>query len=275
MQETTGRDIGVTDVSMGGSQNVSKKATVVFAEQQNISKRLLLRSSSYTEAMGEVAKLFMQGCKDHLPAKKALKMLSTEGKGWDPVIRRADLDLFGDVDVKIVSSSIEMRNSQLKKESRLATYDKILANPALLPHINPQAAVAELLRSGAEHDDAEVAILMDTKNYGSKEEVAYAHAAIQAVQHNEKPDFFYGATTLFMQIIHDFAVNNRNTLVDRKYQTLIDFEMSHGQIAQENMMRKAGQVAAANMAGQEKDSAADPNVPREQLYPLPWTRCVR
>jgi hypothetical protein len=249
MQTTTGRDIGVTDVSMGGSQNVSKKATVVFAEQQNISKRLLLRSSSYTEAMGEVAKLFMQGCKDHLPAKKALKMLGSEGEGWEPVIRRADLDFYGDVDVKIVSSSIEMRNSQLKKEARLATYDKIIANPVLIAQVNPQAVTAELLRSGAEHDDAEVAILMDTKNYGSKDEVAYAHAAIQAVQNREKLETYYGATTLFMQIIHDFAVNNRGTLGDRKYQTLIQYAMAHAPIAQENMMRKAGQQAAAIAAG--------------------------
>jgi hypothetical protein len=80
--------------------------------------------------------------------------------------------------------------------------------------------------------------------------VAYAHAAIQAVQHNEKPVFFYGATTLFMQII------NRNTLGDRKYQTLIDFEMAHGPIAQENMMWKAGQVAAA-MGPTEEPASPD------------------
>src|SRR5207244_11004835 len=73
----------------------------------------------------------------------------------------------------------------------------------------------------------------------------YAHAAIQAIQHNEKPQFFYGATTLFMKIIHDFAINNRITLGDRKYQALLDFEMAHAPIAQENMMRKAQQQVAA------------------------------
>jgi len=81
MQGEAGRDVGVTDLSMGGVQQASKKPTVVFAEQQSISKRLLLPSSSYTEAVGEVAKLFIQGCKDHLPAKKALKSLGTEPRG--------------------------------------------------------------------------------------------------------------------------------------------------------------------------------------------------
>jgi hypothetical protein len=261
MQQESGRDVGVTDLSMGGVQNVSKKATVVFAEQQNISKRLLLRSSSYTEAMGEVAKLFVQGCKDHLPAKKALKRLGIEGEGWEPVIRRTDLDLYSDVDVKVVSSAIEMHNSQLKKEARLATYDKIITNPVLIGQVNPQAITAELLRSGAEHDDAEIKLIMDTKNYGNKEEVARAHQGIQSVQNGEKLELFYGATTLFMQIIHDFAVNNRGTLGDRKYQMLMDYEMAHAPIAQENMLRKAGQVAAGMQQGAPADAQPAPADP--------------
>jgi hypothetical protein len=258
MQGEAGRDVGVTDLSMGGVQQASKKATVVFAEQQSISKRLLLRSSSYTEAMGEIAKLFIQGCKDHLPAKKALKSLGIEGEGWEPVIRRTDLDLYSEPDVRVVSSTVEMQQSQLKKEARLATIDKIISNPVLISQVNPQGITAELLKSGAEFDDAEVKLLMDTKNYGSKEEEARAHQAIQAVQHGEKLEYFYGATTLFMQIIHDFAINNRVTLGDRRYQTLIQYEMAHAPIAQENMLRKAGQQAAAAAAEQPNEGAEPP-----------------
>ncbi|MFN3658173.1 MAG: hypothetical protein ACK4UO_13030 [Pseudolabrys sp.] len=243
MQTEMGRDVGVTDLSMGGVQNVSKKATVVLSEQQNINKRLLLRSSSYTEAMGEIAKLFVQGCKDHLPAKKALKRLGIEGQGWEPVIRRTDLDLYGDVDVKITSSSLEMRNSQLKKAAREKALTDIGADPALSAIISPTWRAVEILRSVGEYDEADIKMALDTKNRGDKEEVAYAHAAIQAVQHGEKPDTFYGATSLFMKVVHDFAVNNRNTLGDRKYHTLIDFAMAHASIAEENMTRDAAQAA--------------------------------
>jgi hypothetical protein len=93
---------------------------------------------------------------------------------------------------------------------------------------------------------------MDTKNYGNEVEVARAHEAIEAVQANERPKPFYGATTLFMKIIHDFAVNNRTSLGDRKYQQLIDFEMAHAPIAQENMMRLAAETPVAPVEpGQE------------------------
>lgn len=245
INQEAGKDMGVTDLSMGGVQNVSKKATVVLAEQQNVSKRLLLRSSPYTEAMGRIVKLFIQGAKDHLPAKKALKRLGAEGENWEADIRRTDLDLWGDIDVKITSSSIEMRNSQLKKDARLKVLQEISADPNQAAHVNPKWLVKEKLRSGAELDDAEIAIAMDTKNYGNEVEVARAHEAIQAVQNGQKPEPFYGATTLFMQIIHDFAVNNRRSLGDAKYQILIDYEMAHAPIAQENMARKADEVAAA------------------------------
>jgi hypothetical protein len=102
---------------------------------------------------------------------------------------------------------------------------------------------------------------MDTKNYGSKEEEALAHQAIQAAQNGEKLEMFYGATTLFMQIIHDFAVNNRNTFGYRRYQTLIRYEMAHAPIAQDNMLRKAGQQAAANATQQPADKPAPEQQP--------------
>ena len=145
---------GVTDVSMGQADNVSKKATVVLAEQRNVSKRLMLRSSPYTEAAGQIARLFIQGAKDHLPAKKALKCLGTDGEDWDAVIKRTDLDLWGDIDVKITSSSIQMRNSQLKKEARMKTLTEIAPNPTEAAQINPKWLVKEKLKSGAELDDA-------------------------------------------------------------------------------------------------------------------------
>lgn len=257
MNTETGKDIGVTDVSQGQSTNVSKKVGVVLAEQQNVSKRLLLRSSPYTEAMGEIVKIFIQGAKDHLPASKALRRIGARGEDWEAVIRRTDLDLYADIDVKITTSSIEMRNSQLKKDARMKVLDEISADPNQAAHINRQWLVQEKLRSGGEFDDTEIQIAMDTKNYGNEIEVARAHEAIQAVQNNEKPQTFYGATTLFMQIIHDFAINNRNSLGDPKYQTLIDYEMAHAQIAQENMLRKADdQASAMNRAA---PPANDPN----------------
>lgn len=267
INQETGKDIGVTDVSQGQSTNVSKKATVVLAEQQNVSKRLLLRSSPYTEAMSEIVKRFIGGAKDHLPAKKALRRLGAEGEAWEAVIRRADLDLYADVDIKIVSSAIELRNNQLKKEATLKTLSEISLDPILSAQVNPKWLAKKKLQAGAELDDAELAIAMDTKNYGNDVEVAKAHEAIQEIQAKRQPAPFYGATTLFMQIIHDFAINNRTTLADNNYFALLDYETAHAQIVEENMLRKADEDAAAMMRANPADPNAAPADPAAPPMP--------
>lgn len=265
MKGEANKNIGVSDLSMGAAQGVTKRATVILAEQQAIAKRNLLRTSAYTEAMGEIGKLFFAGCKDHLPAKKAIRLLGADGEGW-PNVTRADLDLYSDPDVKIVSSSIEMQNSQLKKQARMQVLEAIGADPILATQVNPRWRAEELLRSGGEYDDPEIKVALDTKNYGSKEETARAHEAIQAVLNGQKPETFYGATTMFMQIIHDFAVDNRNDLGMRKCQTLIDFEMAHASIAQDNMMRQAAQTAPG---APQDPNAAQQQTPGAQPAPSP------
>lgn len=270
MSQEAGRDIGVTDLSMGGVQNVSKKATVVFAEQQNISKRLLLRSSPYTEAMGEIGKLFIVGLKDHMPAKIALKRLGSEGIGFDPEITRFDLDTYSPLQVKIISSSQEMRNSQLKKEARMKTLSEIAQNPNEIALVNPSWLVESKLRDGAEYNDSEIAIAMDTKNYGSKEEQAYAHSAIQEVLVNKKPQLYYGATTLFQEIIYDYARNNKSKINDKQYTTLLDLVMAHDIIVQENLERKAQEqnIQPTDPALQEDGGAVPNAIPKRPAPPV-------
>lgn len=275
MNQEAGRDVGVTDLSMGGVQNVSKKATVVFAEQQNISKRLLLRSSPYTEAMAEIGKLFLVGLKDHMPAKVALKRLGDEGVGFDPEITRMDLDTYSPLNVKIVSSSLEMKNSQLKKEARMKTLAEISADPKLSAYINPRSIVEAKLRDGAEYDDPEIAILMDTKNYGSKEEQAYAHGAIQEVLAGKKPQLYYGATTLYQEIVYDYARNNHGKISNKQYITLMDLIATHDPIVNENLTRKAKDqtnaqamnalLPTADNAGAGGGAPANPVIPQNTI----------
>ncbi len=244
MNASAGRDVGVSDVSMGSSQQVSKKATVVFAEQQNISKRLLLRSSPYTEFMGEIGKSFIEGLKDHLPARRAIKLIGDEGSGFDE-ITRLDLDTYSDLDIRIVSSTLEMRNSQLKKEARMKTLNEIALDPKLSSFVNTRALVEEKLRSGAEMEDHEIAVIMDVKNYGNKEVTAYAHKGIQEIISGETPDLYYGATTLFLEIIYDYARNYRTKIGNSKYIKLMDYMQSHADIVKENVERKAQTDATA------------------------------
>jgi hypothetical protein len=260
MKDEAGRDVGVSDLSMGNVQEVSKKATVVFAEQQSISKRFLLRSSPYTEAMGEIVKRFIVGLKDHMPAKIAIRKQGPDGEGWDEAIRE-DLELKGDADIRIISSSLEMRNSQIKKESRMKMLAAIGIDPLLAPTVNPSWRAEEMLRSGGEYEDHEIAVAMDTKNTGNKNEAARAYKAIQEIQEDKAAEIYYGATGLFMEIIMTYANEHRNTLGE-KYLTLLDYIEAHAEVAQENMARKAKEDVRQSMLANP-----NPEAPAEEKAP--------
>lgn len=260
MQSETARDVGITDLSKGAVQQASKKASVVFAEQQNISKRFLLRSSPYSEAMGEIGKRFISGAKVHLPAKKAIQLLGVEGEGWDE-ITKLDLDTYSDVDVRIISSTLEIQENQLKKESRLKTLGEISADPNEAAFVNSRAVVEEKLRSGGGFDDGEIAILMDTKNYGNKAEASYAHQAIREVMNNEAPEIYYAATGLLPEIIYDFANTYKKKLGMKKYGILMDYIIAHADIAKENMARKAKEDARQKMLATPAGTPTDMPTP--------------
>lgn len=266
MNDVTGRNVGVTDLAQGAVQSVSKKATVVFAEQLNISKRFLLRSSSYTECMAEIGHAFINGAVDHMSARRAIRVLGAQWEEWDEITRK-DLDFQADIDVRIRSTTQEMQDAQLKKEARMKTLSDISLNPVEIQSVNVQWLIEEKLRAGGEYDDAEIAVAMDTKNYGSKNEVARAHKAIQEIRENRKAELYYGATSLFLEIIHSYADEHRSALGDKKYVQYMDFIQAHAEIVVENTMRKAREDA--NNASMGQQAPGGPGVPGAPGVPGP------
>ena len=82
-------------------------------------------------------------------------------------------------------------------------------------------------------------------------------------------DFSYQPAPFHEEFWADFEDLNSGRVRDAAWLTY------RSQIAQENMMRKAGQVAAANMAGQEQDPEPTRTCHVKQPYRLPWTRCAK
>jgi hypothetical protein len=232
-----GRSTGANDLSQGSVQNVSKKASVTFAEQKAVSKRIGWASAPFQEMMASLGKKYVYGLKDHMPSKMAIRILGERGWDWDQ-ITRLDLDTTKDVDVLIVSTDKQVQDSELKKEKRIKALELI----AQSPNVNTQKRDEEILRSIGEYDENEIAEFMDTKTYSDKKSLARAALGIQLILQGQKPEVWYGANTAFMQKIVDFATDNRATLKD-KYFKLMDYAMSHKDIARENMLRKAEEEA--------------------------------
>lgn len=236
-----GRNTGATDLSMGSVQEVSKKASVTFAEQKAVSKRVSWASASFQEMVNALGKRYVWGLKDHMPARMAIRVLGPLGWDWEQ-ITRMDLDTRKDVDILITSTDKQLMESEMKAKKRNEALSAIGNDPELRAITNPRWRLEEILRT-ADYDDIAISVATDIKNFADKKALARASDAIQVIRQNGKPKQWFGATVAFMQKIIDFALDNRDTLKLEKYKELIDYAMSHKEIVMQNIERRVQEEA--------------------------------
>lgn len=256
IQESLGRNTGANDMAQGSVSDASKKASVAFAEQKSVSKRLGWASQPFQEMMAGLGKRYYVGLKDHMPSKMAIRLMGENGWDWDQ-ITRLDLSLTKDMDVLIQSTDHQMQESEMKKEKRESALAAIGADPLLAPIVNARKRAEEILRSIGDYEDADIAEFLDVKNQSDKKSIAKAAEAIQLILQGKQPELWYGATPAFMQKIVDFATDKRSTLKD-KFDALLDYAMSHEEIAMQNIERKAMEDARLMSQQQMQPAAAAP-----------------
>lgn len=267
---TLGRNTGATDMAQGSVQEVSKKASIAFAEQKSISKRLSWASQPFQEMMAQLGKSYVYGLKDHMPSEMAIRLLGSSGWDWD-TITRMDLSTTKNPDVIIMSTDKQEMENDLKKEKRKEALTMVLNST----NINTQKRDEEILMSIGDYKEQEVAEFLDVKTYADKRSIARAEEAIQMVGRGQTPRIWFVATASFMQKIVDFA--NDNYFVDRndseakqrknkeKYDILINYASKHKEFAMQNMERKTREDLRVAKQGAittpPKSKAENPGVP--------------
>jgi len=231
-----GRNTGATDLAMGGVQEVSKKASVTFAEQKSVSKRIGWGAQPFQDMMGDLGQRYIWGLRDHMPARMAIQVLGESGWDWDE-ITRMDLNTSKDINVLIRSSDQKQSENELKSKRRAEALSMVDPNT-----INPQWRNEQILRSVGEFDDDEIAQAQDVKTYNDRKSLSKASESIQIILRNKTPDIWGGATVAFMQKIVDFAEDKKSTLKD-KYVKLHEYAMAHKDIVKANIDRKVAEQA--------------------------------
>lgn len=245
-----GRNTGATDLAMGGVQEVSKKASVTFAEQKSVSKRIGWGAQPFQDMMGDLGQRYIWGLRDHMPARMAIQVLGESGWDWDE-ITRMDLSTSKDINVLIRSSDQKQSENELKSKRRAEALGMVDPNT-----INPQWRNEQILRSVGEFDDDEIAQAQDVKTYNDRKSLSKASESIQLILRNKTPDIWGGATVAFMQKIVDFAEDKKATLKD-KYVKLHEYAMAHKDIVKANIDRKVAEQAVT----QAQQPAPDGGVP--------------
>lgn len=259
---TLGRNTGATDLAQGSVDQVSKKASVTFAEQKSVSKRIGWGAQPFQDMMAGLGKRYIYGLKDHMPAKMAIRLMGENGWDWDQ-ITRLDLNTTKDIDVLIVSTDQQVQESEMKLNRRKEALLGIGADPNLAPALNTKWRAEEVLRSVGGYEDAEIAIALDVKTSSDRRSLAKAAEAIQLILQGKKPDLWYGATTAFMQKIVDYAADKRSTLKD-KYDIMLNYATAHTDIVKQNIQRKVQEDA---MIAQQQQPAQPPAAPKPAPSP--------
>ena len=262
---TLGRNTGANDLAQGSTQETSKLASVTFAEQKSISKRIGWASQPFQDMMAGMGKRYIVGLKDHMPSKMAIKLMGERGWDWDQ-ITRLDLNTTKDIDVLIQSLDKQREESEMELQRNKEALTAIGADPLLATTVNPKWRSAEILRTIGGYEDAEIAEAQDTKSNSDKKSIAKAAEAIQLILQGKQPEIWYGATPAFQQKIVDYASDKRTTL-KAKYDALLEYSMAHGEIVMQNMERKAAEDSREMMMQQQAMPGAEQ--PQEEPSGIP------
>lgn len=261
LEQTAGRNLGVSDLQQGNVTQATKKPTVVYTEQANINKRLSFMSEPFLIASQQLGLRFFNALQDYMTEPMAVKLIGEEGVEWD-VFKRKDLNLNKTPSINVVSKSAQDQTYSMAQANKEKALAMLGADPTTAALVNPKVKAEYIARDIGGFEQVEVALLLDTKNETSKETVAEASAAIQdIILRGKMPSVNYNADKYFLDKITNFARDHRDTMPLKKFQMLIDYAAMHQQIAMENEMKKAPQVAMqeAQSMMQQPQSYSQPN----------------
>lgn len=271
MQGNLGGLIGMSDLSGASGPQKGKgkqNATVQIAQQQQVAKRIGFRAESFKEMFGQLGESYIQGLKEFMPAKLAVKLIGEDGYTEETELKRIEMSRTSTIGVKVLSTSAEDADNQAKTNKRIQALTMLAADP----NVNSQWRTEQTLKTVGGFDDQEIKMAMDVQTYGSKKQIAHASKAIQELLRGKMPKIYYNAEVVFLQYIQDYMTENENRLMKRKVHPqhgievfLIalfgDYVNQMAQIVAKNQMRKTqNQIQQQQMGqvGQPQGQGAQP-----------------
>lgn len=259
MQGNLGGLIGMSDLSgaTGPQKGKGKQnATVAIAQQQQVAKRIGFRAEPFKEMFGQIGEAYVQGLKEFMPAKLAVKLIGEDGYTQGDELKRVEMSRTSTIGVEVESTSAEDADTQAKAAKRIQALTMLAQDPG----INPQWRTEQTLKTVGGFDDAEIKMAMDLQTYGSKKQIAHASKAIQELLNGKMPKVYYAAEAVFLQYIQDFVSENQNKVMKRKVhpvhgvETYLialfgDYINQMAPLIQQNMQRKTQQQIQKKMMG--------------------------
>lgn len=249
MQGNLSKNIGVSDLTMGGQQKGQQKANVVIAQQQQVAKRISFKAEPVKEMWQRLGERYVAGLKGFMPAKLPVNIIGEDGFTEESDLTYLEMKKSGKINIEVKSSSSDKQEQESKKNARM----QALTMTNQSPNVNSKVRDEMIFREVGQFDDSEIASLMDTQTYGSKKMLAHASRAIQEMLNGKMPDLYYGAEIAYGQYIQNFMEDNQDRLMKKtaKDHHLIEYFAAHikmiAPIIKKNMQRKAAAISAGRI----------------------------
>lgn len=252
-----GQKTGINSGAQGSTEK-DKKVGIFYGEMEQVADRLGLTNKIYKGAWAQLGKRYLYGLRDNLNEKMAVRILGANGIEWDEL----DKNEISDLNIKVTGGTDDAKLNEMKSQRKIASLQAIAGNPNLAPKLNPNWVIEEQLKT-AGYDPEEIKRALDTNNFGDEDLMVEAAKAIQDIVNGKKPRQNRGATSGFMQKIVDFAYDTELDL--ETYNLLMDYAMSHSEIAADNMARKAQSIIRERAMADTAQPSGNPAMPNSPL----------
>jgi len=240
--EQVGSDQNIPQPKKGGS---SATNNIIFAQIQQLAKRVDYRSHSYTEAWGELMLRYIDGLKENLSEAEAIDMLGPE-LGYRFKEELKEIDVTKD-DIQIISTKQQNQEDALRKQQKISSLQEIGKDPILSARTNPEWRLEHLLSDVGGWEKEEIEEAMDLRGMGG-EQAQFAHAdhAIKELLKDKEPEHYWAATVTFQRRILDFEQQHHVELMKKGLSMkFVKYVRDHSQTVAENMAQLALRLKAA------------------------------
>lgn len=232
LNNLAGEKLGVNSQTQG--QGSEALATIYKGNELQISKRMKLVSDSYEEMYEDLGKRYDWGLYDHAGEGEMVKLISTDGIGWEKITQE---DKDPEYIVSVVSSSTELAETDAEKRAKVDILLSMEKDPNQMALINVKAHIEEKYRL-AGYNEEKIKKLMNTKTDATDELLSEAKKAIELILEGKEVGLNYGATTGYLQYISDWILDNSDDLKPEKKKQLEDYFEKHYPIALKNAEQK-------------------------------------
>lgn len=274
LMQILGNYTGANELSLGGGGSPAKKPTIVIAQQQQLSKRIGLRTDPMKECYAQLGRMWFEGVKRDMPTKIAIELLGEDGYVEDKELSREEVGQVGDLSITCVSNSEQENLDVIRRDSKAKAIDMV-SNGQNLNKFEKEVIYREV----GQFDENQIAFLVDDLPYSARKQIAHASKAIQALLLKKKPSIYYNADSAYLQYIQDWMLDQQDKLKkDGKYKGFVGFIKAMGDVVNQNMARKAKndvraqkRAAMLQAPGPGGAPAADPNAAAQGQVPSPFS----